>query len=101
MLPPNVTDIKTAADAEWEQDRADAAAFRRIGQAGWVLTRQLAEPIDYRQCPRPECGSRETMIEFFHSEAETRVDYWVDLRYCTTCHRLYRVTFRAVRVEAE
>jgi hypothetical protein len=39
MLPPDTTDIKAAADLNYERDRRDAAAYRLIGQAGWTLVR--------------------------------------------------------------
>lgn len=98
MLPSNVTDIKTAADADFARDRADAEAFRRIGQAGWVLVREIeqAEPLDWFKCPR--CGIDATVKDGPGSILNLVL---IERRYCCDCHLHYRVEFRAVRVEAE
>ncbi len=62
-------------------------------------TTPLTEPIDLRQCPT--CGSEQTygdppvpLLGLVEGIATQR-------RSCHVCHRPYRVTFRAVRVEAE
>ena len=61
-------------------------------------TTPLTEAIDYRRCPR--CGGEDT-INWGHRLADQREGYYVALRRCLACMRDYRVTFRAVRVEAE
>jgi hypothetical protein len=60
-----------------------------------------AEPLDYRRCPRPECGGRHTIRAWRREKGAKRVDSSHRLRYCLSCRQVYRVTFRAVASEAE
>lgn len=99
-MPPDTTDIKTAADTEYEALRKDAEAFRRIGQAGWVLMRDLEpEPLDYRRCPT--CQSLRTLSSFAAVAPVPVPGRCIEQRCCLECRSSYRVTFRTVAVEAE
>jgi uncharacterized protein with PIN domain len=58
----------------------------------------LREAIDYHRCPR--CESRLTYAEPPVGSIQ-HLEIYTQRRYCNNCNQPYRVTFRAVRVEAE
>lgn len=60
-------------------------------------TASLGEAIDSRRCPR--CGGERTRNDGFLPDPPSLG--FVALCFCLDCAETYRVTFRAVRVEAE
>ncbi len=117
QAPPDTTPLTAAMNAEHEVMREKAAAWdthvaqgRATNDAMFELIDRLktavadlpAEPLDYRRCPRPECGSDATMERHRADPfAPRRIGIYPVIRHCTVCAKDYRVEFRAVRVEAE
>ena len=116
MMPPDVSTLTEAMNAEyaalvtdaerWRASQArstalDAAMTETLARLESLLAALPAEPLDYRRCPRTECGSHRTTWRFGLGQQEHHAAGLQEIRYCTTCQQLYRVEFRAVRVEAE
>jgi len=114
--PPDTTPLTAALDREYEVMREKAAAWdthvaqgRAANDAMVELVNHLkaavadlpTEPIDYRRCPRPKCGSVSTYMDGGHLSSERRTGYMAEGRGCLTCGKPYRVEFRVVRVGAE